>query len=198
MPICSLWPYKLVCGLLKAALAKGLNLQTHTYVTSVSREPSACGFYHVGTPRGCIMSRKILFATNGYTGAISPEYKDVIVPWKGICSRTVVHDDQIAPNLSNTYGLHNVSKNSEYINPRPDGSIIVGGGKDTFEHDYDLYWNNHDDSTLIDPVKHYFDNYVSERFRDYASLNTSIDTIWTGSKISKLQIPLFHSVELAY
>ena len=68
------------------------------------------------------------------------------------------------------------------MNPRPDGSIIVGGGKDTFETDYDLYWNNPDDSTLIEPDKYYFDNYVSDRFVDYAFLNTSIKNLWTGSK----------------
>lgn len=185
VPVCSLWPYKLVCGLLKVSLGKGLNLQTNTYVTSVSEQPSKTGFFEVETSRGSIKARKILFATNGYTSAIAPEYETVIVPYKGICSRTVVNSDGIAPNLSNTYNLHNPSTtggNPEYMNPRPDGSIIVGGGKDSFEEDYDLYWNNHDDSTLIEPARHYFDNYVSDRFLDYASLNTSVETVWTGSK----------------
>jgi hypothetical protein len=54
-------------------------------------------------------ARKILFATNGYTGAIAPEYANVIVPWKRICSRTVVKSEGILPNLSNTYNLHNPS-----------------------------------------------------------------------------------------
>jgi glycine/D-amino acid oxidase-like deaminating enzyme len=182
VPVCSLWPYKLVCGLLKVSLGKGLNLQTNTYVTSVSQQPSKEGFFKIETSRGAMKARKILFATNGYTGAISPEYANVIVPWKGICSRTVVKSEGILPNLSNTYNLHNPSENPEYMNPRLDGSIIVGGGKDTFEKDYDLYWNNPDDSTLIEPAKHYFDNYVSDRFVDYASLDTSVENLWTGSK----------------
>jgi len=169
-----------VCGLLKVSLGKGLNLQTNTYVTSVSQHRSKDGFFEIETPRGSMRARKILFATNGYTGAISPEYANVIVPWKGICSRTVVSSDGLAPNLSNTYNLHNPSGNPEYMNSRPDGSIIVGGGKDTFERDYDLYWNNHDDSTLIEPAKHYFDNYVSDRFLDYASVTTSVENLWSG------------------
>ncbi|MCJ1312542.1 hypothetical protein MMC25_006216 [Agyrium rufum] len=183
VPACSFWPYKLVCGLLKVALRRGLNLQTNTYVTSVSPEPSSDGFFRIQTPRGCIKARKVLFATNGYTGAISLEYANVIVPWKGVCSQTVVNsNDGLKPNLSNTYNLHNTSGNPEYINPRPDGSIIVGGGKDTFEKDYSQYWNNHDDSTLIEPAKHYFDNYVPEHFTDYASLDTSVKHIWSGGE----------------
>ena len=182
VPACSLWPYKLVCGLLKVSLEKGLNLQTKTYVTSVSEQLSKDGFFDIETSRGSLKTRKILFATNGYTSAISPEYENVIVPYKGICSRTVVNGDGITPNLSNTYNLHNPSTNPEYMNPRPDGSIIVGGGKDSFGEDYDLYWNNHDDSTLIEPAKHYFDDYVSDRFLDYASLDTSVEIVWTGSK----------------
>ena len=182
VPVCSLWPYKLVCGLLKVSLGKGLNLQTNTYNTSVSQQPSNRGFFEIETSRGSMKARKVLFATNGYTSAISPEYETVIIPWKGICSRTVVNGHGIVPNLSNTYNLHNPSKNPEYINPRPDGSIIVGGGKDSFEQDYDLYGNNHDDSTIIEPAKHYFDNYVSDRFLDYAFLNTSVESLWTGSE----------------
>ena len=182
MPACSFWPYKLVCGLLKVALSKGLNLQTNTYVKSVSSQPLRDGFSEVETSRGIIKARKILFATNGYTSAISPIYENIIVPYKGICSQTVVKDQDVVPNLSNTYNLHNTSGNAEYMNPRPDGSIILGGGKDTFKHDYDLYWNNHDDSTLIEPAEHYFDNYISDRFVDYNCRDTSVDTIWSGSK----------------
>ena len=182
VPACSLWPYKLVCGLLKVALAKGLNLQTNTYVTSISQRPSETGYYDISTSRGSMKARKILFATNGYTGAISPEYENVIVPLKGICSRTVVNNSHTLPNLSNTYNIHNLSKTRDYINPRPDGSIVVGGGRENYERDHDLYMNNHDDSTLIEPAIPYFDKYVPERFTDYASLDTSVGNIWSGSK----------------
>jgi len=48
-------------------------LQTNTYVISVSQQPSKEGFFAIETSRGPMKARKILFATNGYTGAISPE-----------------------------------------------------------------------------------------------------------------------------
>ena len=193
VPICSFWPYKLVCGLLKIAITKGLNLQTNTYVTSVSSQTLEDGFLKIETSRGVIKARQVLFATNGYTGAISPDYENIIVPWKGICSRTVVKGHEIVPNLANTYNLHNISGNPEYMNPRPDGSIIIGGGKDTFEHDYKSYRNNHDDSTLIVPAKHYFDNYISDRFVDYQDRDTSVENIWSGSKYRNSRLLCFSS-----
>ncbi|KAL7905190.1 FAD dependent oxidoreductase [Trichoderma velutinum] len=179
VPACSLWPYKLGAGLLSISIKKGVNLQTNTCVTSVAATRTADGYYLVNTSRGIIKARKILFASNGYTAGILPEYQDKIIPWRGINSRIVVGEDQIPPNLSNTYNLHNYPGTDEYINPRPDGSIIVGGAKTSYWHDKKQYYNNADDSTLIEPAKHYFDEYMQKYFLDYTGSGAYTDMIWT-------------------
>ncbi|KAL6821494.1 FAD dependent oxidoreductase [Trichoderma camerunense] len=164
VPACSLWPYKLGANLLSIAIKKGVNLQTNTCVTSVPATRSALGYYTVETSRGVIKARKVLFASNGYTAGILPEYRDKIVPWRGINSRIVVSECQIPPNLSNTYNLHN-----------------------TYWHDKEQYYNNADDSTLIEPAKQYFDGYMQRYFHDYTGTGAYTDMVWTGSKLIQSQ-----------
>ncbi|GME74855.1 unnamed protein product [Ambrosiozyma monospora] len=78
VPTLSLWPYKLITGLLQKALDVGLNLQTYTPVTYV--DPLDDGRTKVSTPRGEVIAKKVVFATNGYTKAILPEFTTKIVP----------------------------------------------------------------------------------------------------------------------
>ncbi|KAK6833808.1 oxidoreductase OrdL [Apiospora arundinis] len=94
-----LWPYKLVLHLLQGAVKKGANLQTHTPVTHVSESPLPDGRWLVTTDRGSIKANKVLFASNGYTAKIAPQFKDHIVPVRGICSRIVPDDTRKAPFL---------------------------------------------------------------------------------------------------
>ena len=77
-----LWPYKLVLHLLAKAVENGVNLQTHTPVTSVSEQPDENGYYTVMTVRGSVRARKVIYATNAYSAALLPELQDKIVPVK--------------------------------------------------------------------------------------------------------------------
>ncbi len=130
----SLWPYKLVSSLLAITLnrfgPKQINLQTNTPVTSISPTRDSSDRYTLTTPRGVIYARKIIFATNGYTTGILPEYNGRIYPVKGICSRTIVPKDGVAidpPHLSYTYGITHAAPVPEYARdyliPRPDGGV---------------------------------------------------------------------------
>lgn len=53
-PAGSLYPWKLVAHLLRASLAKGLNLQTFTRVESITAADKK-GLWSVNTPRGSIV-----------------------------------------------------------------------------------------------------------------------------------------------
>jgi hypothetical protein len=47
------------------------------YVTSVSQRPSKGGFFKIEPSRGPMKARTILFVTNCYTGAISPDLAEI-------------------------------------------------------------------------------------------------------------------------
>ena len=180
-----LWPYKFILHLLGVAVAKGLNLQTHTPVTHVTSTVDSHGCYTVTTPRGSIRARKIVFASNGFTAGLLPEYSGKIVPCRGICSRIVTPDLNKAPYLNNTYSLRTGPGIYDYLIPRVDGSIIVGGAKAAMSKDTSVWYDNIDDDELIEPAQDYFDGYMQRRFVGWEESGAYVDKIWTGSKLPK-------------
>ena len=179
-----LWPYKLVTHLLGLAVAKGLNLQTDTPVTHVASTADADGRYVVATPRGTVAAKKVVFASNGFTAGILPEYARTIVPCRGICSRIVTPDLKKAPYLNNTYSLRTGPGMYDYLIPRADGSMIVGGAKTAMSEDLDksAWYDNTDDDDLIEPARGYFDGYMQRHFLGWEQSGAYVDKVWTGSK----------------
>lgn len=175
-----LWPYKFIMNLLGLAVAKGLNLQTHTPVTHVTSTPDGGERYAVTTPRGIITAKKVVFASNGFTAGILPEYSQKIVPCRGICSRIVAPDPNKAPYLNNTYSLRTGHGMYDYLIPRVDGSIIVGGAKATMSNDKSVWYDNTNDNELIEPAKEYFDEYMQRRFVGWEESGAYVDKVWTG------------------
>ncbi|KAI8310593.1 hypothetical protein K4K59_008107 [Colletotrichum sp. SAR11_240] len=159
-----IWPYKMVMHLLKGVVQKGANLQTHTPVTHISENPLLDGRWEVSTARGSIKAKKVLLATNGYTSHLAPEFKNHIVPVRGICSRIAVPQGKTAPHMSQTYSIRHGPSMYDYLIPRNDGSIVVGGAKPTFWTDRSQWYNVFDDSKLIEPAKTYFDGLMQRTF----------------------------------
>ena len=176
-----LWPYKLVLHLLKKAVDAGVNLQTHTPVECVSPQPDMDGRWVVTTPRGTIRARNIIYATNGYSSALLPELKEKIVPVKGICSRIISPKRML---LANSYVLRFNEWEYDYLIPRSDGSIIVGGARRDYYTDLESWFNVWDDSTLIESAKHYFDGYMQRHFYGWEDSGAHTDKVWTGSMFS--------------
>lgn len=176
-----LWPYKLILALLSRVLARGVNLQTHTPVSHISEDRDEFGRWTVETPRGSVKAKTVVFATNAYTAALVPQYKDKIVPIRGICSRIVASEG--APLLSNTYTIRWGPSIYDYLVPRADGSIIVGGARSAYLSDLDSWYNNVDDSKLIESVGSYFDGYMQRNFRGWENSGARTDRVWTGSKL---------------
>ncbi|QDS76013.1 hypothetical protein FKW77_004851 [Venturia effusa] len=175
-----IWPYKMVMHLLKGVVAKGANLQTHTPVTSVSDTASSDGEWEVTTTRGTIRTKTILYATNAYTSRLAPQFKNKILPVRGICSRIVVPEDRKAPFLPYTYSIRHGPGLYDYLIPRNDGSIIVGGAKSLFWHDRKQWYGVFDDSKMIEPAKHYFDGLMQRTFIGWEDSGAYTDKVWTG------------------
>jgi glycine/D-amino acid oxidase-like deaminating enzyme len=190
-----LWPYKLVCALLQKAVDAGVNLQTHTPVTGVSRTPDAEGYYTLTTKeRGTLRAKKVIYATNAYTSSLLPELENKIVPVRGICSH-IVPSKTPAPHLPNSYIIRWSPTAYEYLIPRLDGSIIVGGARERYYQDLSSWYNSVEDDKLITTgeAHHYFDNYMQKNFKGWEDSGAYTHKVWTGSE---LQIPTYPSLVL--
>lgn len=166
--------------LLRRVVSAGANLQTHTPVSSVSECPDDDQRWTVTTPRGAIRAKWVVFASNAYTSAIAPEYKDRIVPVRGICCHIVAPRPPAKP-LRSSYTFRFDTWDYDYLIPRPDGSVVVGGAKSTHIDDSDAWYDNTDDSKLIAPAVRYFDGYMQRHFHGWDSTEAYADQVWTGS-----------------
>jgi glycine/D-amino acid oxidase-like deaminating enzyme len=155
-----------------------VNLQTYTPATSITPHPTA-GFV-IHTPRGEIHADKVIHASNAYVAGLLPEYEKNIVPCKGICCRIRVPEGTMAPLLNNSYINRTTDNILSYLIPRADGSIIVGGAAATFKLFREQWYNNVDDSILIDAAKDYYTDYMQRTYRGWENTGAEIDKIWTG------------------
>ncbi|RDW78672.1 NAD(P)/FAD-dependent oxidoreductase [Aspergillus mulundensis] len=186
-PVLSLWPYKFVTQLLERTLNKGnVNLQTNTPVTSIETHINGNDqnqqIYTIKTDRGSIKTPTIILATNGYTAGLLPQYRSIITPAKATASHITVPEGKSAPapSLSNTYNIRYAPNRVDYLNPRPDGGIVVGGGQWTYRENRALWWDVYDDSTLIEPARHYFDELMQRVFRGWEDSGAETESVWTG------------------
>lgn len=197
-PACSLWPYKFVTALLERAMERnaGVNVQTETPVLETLDVSD--GTTRVHTARGTVHAKKVVFATNAYTAALLPEYRGIIIPYKGTAAHLAAtpEGEPVFPHLSHTYNLEFGTdpelETVDYLNPRPDGGIVVGGGKWLYERDRELWYDTVDDSTPLDPVlkARYFDGYMQRNFHGWQKSGTETEKVWTGSKSYKSKIYL--------
>ncbi|EXJ92403.1 hypothetical protein A1O3_00954 [Capronia epimyces CBS 606.96] len=177
----SIWPYKMVTHLLHRCLGWGANLQTNTPVLSISDLSDGSGRWRVKTPRGEVVTKKVVVAANAYLSALLPEFNDKIIPARGIVCRIAVPEQgKMAPHLNNSYSIRYGPQEYDYLISRTDGSIIVGGAKQKVLLD-DAYWhNNTDDSQLIPGAANYFDGYMQRLFHGWENSGAKVTHTWTG------------------
>lgn len=185
-----LWPYKFVTGLLARLIERSsINVQTYTRVTSVTQSYDGCSV--VSTSRGSIQAKKVVFATNGYTTGLLPEFAKKIVPVKVTCSHISTPKDSAhpPPHLNHTYGLsYGPSGVRDYLVPRPDGGVMCGGAKHTYIQNRSLWFGNYDDSTVIEPARAHFETVMQKNFIGWEHSGAAVDYLWTGSKYLQLGI----------
>ncbi|KAK7894945.1 hypothetical protein LTR67_005684 [Exophiala xenobiotica] len=97
----SLWPWKLVMGLLGRVVGMGGNLQTNTVVLGVEREEmqkekqeqegegdgDGGGRWVLRTERGNVRAKTVVVTTNAYTGQLLNEFEGKITPARGVACR---------------------------------------------------------------------------------------------------------------
>jgi glycine/D-amino acid oxidase-like deaminating enzyme len=164
-------------------MALGGMLYTETYVTKVEESHSETT---LTTSRGVLHARKVIFATNGYTAALLPQYEGVITPFKGQNSHLSPLPSFNPPMiLDHTYNLHFSKRYANYLNPRPDNTIILGGAKWTYEHTMDRaeWWNTtHDTSLINNTATEHFDSVMANHFYGWENAKAHHIIVWTGSK----------------
>ncbi|KAJ4132513.1 hypothetical protein NW754_015330 [Fusarium falciforme] len=138
------------------------------------------GSWTVTTPDGLIKAQKIIYATNGYTSHLLPEYTRCIVPIRGIACHISSPKGTDTPHLVNTYGIRFDARNNDYLIPRPDGSIIVGGARQRFWHNKERWYGTIRDDELIEEAVSYFDDYMQRHFRGWENSGAKVESIWTG------------------
>ncbi|KAK5123929.1 hypothetical protein LTR85_002126 [Meristemomyces frigidus] len=175
----TLYPYKFIMSLLSRAIASGkVNLQTSTPATAVHED--AAGGFVVETPRGSIKAKKIVHASNAYVSSLLPEYSKAVVPCKGICTHIAVPEGKSAPYLTNSYIVRDNDKVLSYLIPRRDGGIVVGGSAAVFYPHLEQWYNNTDDSTLIEASKDFYDGFMQRTFRGWEDSEAYVSKAWTG------------------
>ncbi|PVI03708.1 FAD dependent oxidoreductase [Periconia macrospinosa] len=195
VPVVSLWPYKFATGLLERLVEKWsgehLNVQTNTSVTGISSSAgndddddppiSMPAETVLTTPRGALLAKKVVFATNAYTAGLLPQFTDTITPIKGMASH-IVPSSPINPHLNNTYNItFSPEKGTDYLNPRPDGTIVVGGGGSLFKNDRPLWYNDFDDSKRFpDSIMAYWDGYMGRTFHGWDG-GEKVESAWVGT-----------------
>jgi glycine/D-amino acid oxidase-like deaminating enzyme len=169
--------------MLERAVAHGVNLQTDTPVTDITPEHSHpdTPTWAANTTRGSIKCKTIIHATNGYASTLIPELQGKIVPVKGMVARLVPTK---APKIAESYMMRFSDYEYDYLIPRPDGSIVVGGARRDFYKDLDSWFDVSDDGNLIRGAENYFGGYMQRHFRGWENCDVRTESLWTGSELS--------------
>lgn len=181
----SLSAYRFVIGLLKLCLAKGLKLYTNTPATKV--EKGEDGLWMIETGRGMVRAKKVVLATNGYTGYLWKGFQGAIVPLRG--QVTAHRPGQNMPNegLGNTFSFI-YSNGYEYMIPRPPGSkfandIVIGGGLVIADNEGLEEFGTIDDTSLNSTISTYLTETTSRYFGEawgQDHIDGRIRKEWTG------------------
>lgn len=165
-------------------MSQGVNLQTHTPVAKITKSNVSASTHSwvVDTQRGSVTARTVVMATNAYTSTLVPKYQGKIVPVRGTCCRIAVPPGSSAPRLKSTYTLRWGGWEYDYLIPRGDGSIVVGGARKAFIHDLNSWYNVSDDSYVLEPAVRYWDGYMQRNFAGWEDSNAYTDRVWTGSR----------------
>ncbi|KAI3322981.1 FAD dependent oxidoreductase [Xylariaceae sp. AK1471] len=175
-----IWPYKMVMHLLASAVAAGVNLQTHTPVHAVSPVADSEGYWALETARGSIKAKRIIFATNGYTSGLLPEYIDAIIPSRGTCARIKAKASSgPTPVASGGVAMRSPNTFDNYWGVRPDGSYIVGGSA-SYRDKRELWERNFDDASLIEPAIPFFERWAGKNLVGWEKAEMKIENVWTG------------------
>jgi glycine/D-amino acid oxidase-like deaminating enzyme len=152
-------------GLLDACRRRGIAVCAETAVEGIARSDAG---WRVATSRGDIAAREIVIATNGYTGALTPQLKRRIVPVAShIIATEELRDDLARSLIPNGRTLSDTKRVLCYYRMSHDGKRMVFGGRARF--------------TQVDPLlsARVLHGYMTERFPQLRGVR--ITHGWTGN-----------------
>jgi glycine/D-amino acid oxidase-like deaminating enzyme len=127
-PAGQLWPYKLVTQIVEMLVNNGVNLQTETLVTSAVKDGDK---WKVETPRGSIVTKNVVHATNGYIQYLVPSFGTVIKASRGHMTAQTPPKNLSEQPLDRTYSFVYANGKFDYFIQQPvyDGcKLMLGGG----------------------------------------------------------------------
>src|SRR5271165_2051450 len=120
-------PMRLLLALLGRAQAGGAAVLERCPVLSIQ---SARSGFEVLTERGVVAARKVLLATNGYTGALSPWHRRRVIPIGSYQIATEpLGSDAVRALIPHGRNVVDSRRVVMYMRPSPDGQRIVFGGR---------------------------------------------------------------------
>ncbi|GAB4185833.1 MAG: FAD-dependent oxidoreductase [Thalassobaculales bacterium] len=119
-------------GLAAAAGRAGALLVDGTPVAAVAREGDG---FRLATPRGEVVARQVVAATNGYTGGATPWLRRRLVPVASYIIATEPQDPALLKKLvPNGRMLSDTKRVLNYYRLSPDGSRVIFGGRASFRN----------------------------------------------------------------
>lgn len=160
-------PYLLVCKMLQLSIDKGLNLQTNTFASRIYQEGLN---WNVETDRGIVTGRRLVLATNAYTGAL---HRGLAQTGFMIPSRSQVSALPLGKSMKGTpdmllhrsNGLNDLGTGDYFFYKHQTGHLVYGGGRG---HSKTGDRNTVDDSTVNRDIADYFQRVPAEVFGEAA------------------------------
>jgi glycine/D-amino acid oxidase-like deaminating enzyme len=120
-------PMKLLLGLLGRARERGAVVMDDCRAESIR---GAAGGFEVLTSRGVVRARKVLIATNGYSGALSPWHRRRVIPIGSyqICTERI-GAERVRGLIPNGRSISDSRRVVVYYRPSADGERLVFGGR---------------------------------------------------------------------
>lgn len=123
----SVHPAKYHKGLLRVAREKGAEVVTQCRVFDLSRDANG---FHLKTQKGELRAKRVILATNGYTGALSPWQQRRVIPIGSYIIATEELPTDLMDRLMPTNRiLSDTRKLVYYYRPSPDRKRILFGGR---------------------------------------------------------------------
>jgi glycine/D-amino acid oxidase-like deaminating enzyme len=152
-------------GLLGLVQKTPVPIASQTPVTQLSQQPN--GSWLVTTPRGTLIARHVIIASNGYTGDVTPQLKRRVVPVGSYIIATEELPADLAQSLSpSNRSFADTRRVLTYYRMSPDGKRLVFGGRAKF---------GFSDPVETAPMLHRF---MTDRFPQLRGVK--ITHAWTG------------------
>ena len=120
-------PARYHAGLLDAAIAAGAQIFSNCAATGLTRSPTGL---MVTTTKGTTRAERVILATNGYSGPLSPWHRRRIIPIGSYIIATSPVEPELMDRLFPTDRvLSDTRKLVYYYRPSPDRSRILFGGR---------------------------------------------------------------------